>query len=226
MNIVEINSVKIFGKALEKVASQQLDRFSLNSDLIIHLLRHYKTIPIPYIDELVTNGMNRNTVEAALNTIGSKFELNLENEAIQTPTLLFQRAVREGKRHLTDGEILWIKRQGRKYTSFSFHTNQPVGYDSLIKIQELTNTQKNKLVQKPRGSIAGDEFNVWTVSELPRAATNKVTVEIFADLVKTELLHISIYPGSLAPDLPNRDQSNEEREYSASFWQTVAFIQE
>lgn len=218
MNYTELDGVRIYGQPTNGITADEFDKLNLDDSMIIHLLRHFKSISTEYRDKLTGRGISEETIDSALATIGSKFELNLIQEGIADPELLFSRAM------ATDKKLVWIERQGKRYTSFSFFTDQPIGYEGLVSLDSLDNHQKSLLTQKPRGKIAGDDFMVWTLNLPLRPQTNKITVELYLDLKQPVLKHISIYPGNLAPDFPSADQSDEERAYNLQYWQNTAFL--
>lgn len=223
MNYTTIESVRIFGEPISSSQSVNLTAITTPTpDQELHLARHYKNLPYDYTQRLVSIGFSKEKIQAATDTKGSKFCINLKEENIETPSLLLQRAHKEALHQ----NLQWIQRSDRLYTAFSFNTTLPVGTDSLIGISKLNSEQTARVTKNSRGSLDGDSATINTLSSINPELTNKITTELFFDLSGTQLLHITAYPGSLAPDFPEPYQSSEEQEYNRRFWESMVFVGE
>lgn len=226
MNYIEFDGIKVFGNTVGIVSEAELNILKLDNELEVHLLRHYSEISSDYMNTLLNQDIEENMIRSALNTIGSKFTLNLQQENIENPKKLLARIQLEAQDLIKNHELQFVNKGGKRFTAFSFMTDLPIGYEGLVSIASIPQDLKVNLIKKHRGEIDGDEFQVWSIRNYKSNMIQQIAVELYFDLHINKLLHITAYPGKYSPDFPNRNQSIEEQKYNKQFWDAVAFITE
>ena len=108
-----------------------------------------------------------------------------------------------------------------KRCEISLKFNDQVGWDSIIRIDKLTKDEQKTIIQKRR-----DQENEYLVNFIKldkKIPTNRVNVILLQ--ADDELRILTIFPGELAPPIPNYKYHNpEEYKKYDTFWQAHAFI--
>lgn len=123
------------------------------------------------------------------------------------------------KNHIISNNLTFPFQGKRCEISLKF--NEQVGWDSIIKIDELTKEEQKTIIRKRRDDE--NEYLLNFVNLDKKKSTNRVNIILLK--CDSELRILTIFPGVLAPPIPNKNYHNpEEYKKYDLFWQTHAFI--
>ncbi len=185
--------------------------FSFSSQF--HILRHFCQIDTDYraIMKSETNYTDKE-IDFQLSISGSKFHPVFASNPIN----LWEKIQKHHDFNILEDKI-WKNGQAKIILTYKIEQYPiGIGYDSLLRIDELTAEQKKQLKQEDRDGFL---VNYISLNEL------KPTWQANVILTKgTKIQLITIFPGIFAPALPKqKKQSEKEWIKSRNFWEQYAF---
>lgn len=192
-----------------------LDALRPAPKLQVHLLRHFLRPGQLYLQRLrEESGKALEDLELMLLLKGSKFDRKFADDPEELWQRLVQRVNEQRKQYywnVNRAELL-VKFRKRDFPD-------GVGSDSIMQIADLSKAQRSSLQRKDRG-----HDQVWTVTD---AVVKPPTwqVNLLIDREASGLIVRTIFPGEMAPPLPDRGWQNRQQYLqSQEFWSEWCFL--
>lgn len=219
---IEVNGIFFWGTDKGKITIEEVNKISSPPDSVLHLIRHFDTLPEEWRRRARKEGIASWTViEEELRMPGSKWN---PETGLRTPNdvIRFCRNLSAGLIN-TEKELKWIGRGQIDFCYFS-HLVTPdekkqmlgcgsavmMGKSGLIFIEDVSKNIKVIRVFN-RGGVVN-------MVEIDMPETDRVAIT----LARKESGIIQIYsafPGVLTPPIPKATQLLEEMEYNRTFWE-------
>jgi len=193
----------------EKIDFKELAVGLFDKELQYHVLKHFKEVDEPYIDKLCKSEIcTREQMLERMKRPGSNF-----NPAwVSNPEDLVKGLFLKLK--AIDPSVVW--KHNRCELEIVFDREEfpeGIGYDNLIPVDELSDTEKADIIELERDAIP-----LKTIVRTPHPTWE---VQLILGRDGEEIRTLTIFPGKYAPIFPDREiQSEEDYLNSKAFWET------
>jgi len=199
----------------EKIDFKELAVGLFDKELQYHVLKHFKEVDEPYIDKLCKSEIcTREQMLERMKRPGSNF-----NPAwVSNPEDLVKGLFLKLK--AIDPSVVW--KHNRCELEIVFNREEfpeGIGYDNLIPLDELSDTEKADIIELERDAIP--------LKTIVRTPPPTWEVQLILGRDGEEIRTLTIFPGKYAPIFPDREiQSEEDYLNSKAFWETHVLMVE
>ena len=181
-------------------------KLSIPIEKAFYLLKHFENIDFQSRELFYKYGYSEGKILQALTNIGSKFFYDF----CQSPFKLINKF---SNQFLIDS---FQQDDGSHVFRYCFHEYEVIGYDNLINIGKLNESEIEKI-----RNIKRNDYLVKVVDRKFLEKTNELI------LIKSKVGNqiVTAFPGKYAPPFPIVSAKKINQQLSESFWEQHAFIE-
>jgi hypothetical protein len=169
-----------------------------------YLLKHFENISSTDFNFFKSLGKNEMEIKSQLLVRGSKFYSEFCDSPFKLEKILNNKFPQS------------IIHQKNNRSAYIFDFENPIGFDSIIHYNELSEMQKKNIKTEIRS-----EFKISIVLRESGNSTNTIV------LIKDDITDnwITCFPGKFAPAFPNSNMEEKEKKYCKEFWESHFFLE-
>jgi len=193
----------------EKIDFKELAVGLFDKELQYHVLKHFKEVDEPYMNKLCESEIGtREQMVERMKRPGSNFNPAWVSNPEDLVKALFL------KLKAIDPSVEWKNNRVEMEIVFDREEfPEGIGYDNLIPLDELSDTEKAGIIELERDAIP--------LKTIVRTPPPTWEVQLILGRDGEEIRTLTIFPGKYAPIFPDPEiQSEEDYLNSKAFWET------